>query len=48
MCAFGGPGLELLFVTTICPPQAGDEDGLVFVLEAGVRGLPEPMFDGAL
>jgi len=48
MCAFGGPGLDLLFVATICPPQVGDGDGLVFVLETGVRGLPEPMFDGVL
>jgi sugar lactone lactonase YvrE len=48
MCAFGGPGLDLLFVTTICPPQPGNDDGLVFVLEAGVRGLPEPVFQGAL
>jgi sugar lactone lactonase YvrE len=48
MCAFGGPGLDQLFVTTICPAQVGDEDGLVFVLETGVRGLPEPVFDGTL
>lgn len=48
MCAFGGPHLDLLLVTTICPPQAGDEDGFVFVLETGVRGLPEPVFDGML
>lgn len=48
MCAFGGPSLDQLFVTTICPAQAGEEDGLVFVLETGVRGLPEPTFDGTL
>ncbi|WP_322014816.1 SMP-30/gluconolactonase/LRE family protein [Paraburkholderia sp. J12] len=48
MCAFGGPALDMLFVTTICPPQVGDGDGLVFVLETGVRGLPEPEFDGTL
>ncbi|RQH09019.1 SMP-30/gluconolactonase/LRE family protein [Paraburkholderia dinghuensis] len=48
MCAFGGPGLDLLFVTTICPAQVGKEDGFVFVLETGVRGLPEPAFDGTL
>lgn len=46
MCAFGGPGLDLLFVTTICPPQVGEGDGLVFMLETGVRGLPEPEFGG--
>ncbi|MFP6560582.1 SMP-30/gluconolactonase/LRE family protein [Paraburkholderia sp. B3] len=48
MCAFGGPGLDQLFVTTICPPEVGDGDGLVFVLETGVRGLPEPSFAGML
>ena len=48
MCAFGGPGLDLLFVATICPAQAGADDGLVFVLETGVRGLPEPEFNGVL
>lgn len=45
MCAFGGPDLDLLFVTSIQP--AGVEAGLsgaVFVLAPGVRGLPEPRF----
>lgn len=45
MCAFGGPGLETLYVTSIQP--AGIESslsGAVFVLDAGVRGLPEPRF----
>lgn len=45
MCAFGGPDLDLLFVTSIQP--AGVETGLsgaVFVLAPGVRGLPEPRF----
>jgi sugar lactone lactonase YvrE len=48
MCAFGGPGLNRLYVTTICPPDVGEHDGLVFLLETGVRGLPEPEFAGAL
>lgn len=45
MCAFGGPGLDTLFVTSIRP--AGDLAdqplaGGVFALRPGVRGLPEP------
>ncbi len=47
MCAFGGSGLDTLFVTSIRPggidlsgqPLAGG----VFALQPGVRGLPEPM-----
>ncbi len=45
MCAFGGSGLDTLFVTSIRPggdlsdqPLAGG----VFALSPGVRGLPEP------
>jgi sugar lactone lactonase YvrE len=45
MCAFGGNGLDTLFVTSIRPggdladqPLAGG----VFALRPGVRGLPEP------
>jgi sugar lactone lactonase YvrE len=37
-CAFGGPDLATLFVTSAA-------DGL-FALEPGVRGLPEPLFAG--
>ena len=48
MCAFGGTNLDMLFVTTICPPQPGELDGLVFAIDAGVRGLPEPEFAGSL
>jgi len=46
MCAFGGSGLDTLFVTSIRPggdlsdqPLAGG----VFALRPGVRGLPEPL-----
>jgi len=46
MCAFGGSGLDTLFVTSIRPggdlsdqPLAGG----VFALRPGVRGLPEPV-----
>ena len=47
MCAFGGPGLDTLFVTSIRPggdlsdqPLAGG----VFALNAGCTGLEEPHF----
>lgn len=48
MCAFGGPALDTLFVTSIRPegvdlagqPLAGG----VFALRPGVSGLPEPAF----
>jgi sugar lactone lactonase YvrE len=49
MCAFGGPDLDTLFVTSIRPggdiadqPLAGG----VFALRPGVKGLEEPMFRG--
>lgn len=45
MCAFGGPQLDILFVTSICP--AGVSTGLcgaVFAIDVGVRGCPEPRF----
>ena len=48
MCAFGGPNLDVLYVATICPAQVGDQDGLVFAIDVGVRGLPEPDFAGSL
>lgn len=49
MCAFGGPQLDQLFVTSIIPgiPADGFDaslDGAVFVLQPGVRGLAEPVF----
>jgi sugar lactone lactonase YvrE len=49
MCAFGGPELRHLFITSIQPakPAAGFEaelDGAVFVAEPGVQGLAEPLF----
>jgi len=45
MCAFGGPQLDILFVTSICP--AGVSAGLcgaVFAIDVGVRGRLEPRF----
>ena len=48
MCAFGGAGLDTLFVTSIRP--AGDLAdqplaGGVFALRPGVKGLPEPLWN---
>jgi sugar lactone lactonase YvrE len=48
MCAFGGTGLDTLFVTSIRPPVADDQPlaGAVFAVRPeGVRGLPEPEYD---
>lgn len=46
MCAFGGTGLDTLFVTSIRPQGIDLSDqplaGGVFALHPGVRGLPEP------
>ncbi|MEO7400685.1 MAG: SMP-30/gluconolactonase/LRE family protein, partial [Polaromonas sp.] len=48
MCAFGGAGLDTLFVTSIRPEGIDLSDqplaGAVFSLRPGVRGLPEPAF----
>ena len=49
MCAFGGPRLDQLFVTSIAPAQpiAGFDPalaGAVFVLDPGCTGLAEPSF----
>lgn len=48
MCAFGGAGLDTLFVTSIRPEGIDLSDqplaGGVFALRPGVRGLPEPQF----
>ena len=47
MCAFGGAGLETLFVTSIRPSGVDLSDqplaGGVFALRPGVHGLPEPV-----
>ena len=48
MCAFGGPGMDTLYVTSIRPAGVDLSDqpmaGGVFALHPGVRGLPEPEF----
>lgn len=42
MCAFGGPDLDRLFVTSIRRPGATHAlDGAVFVLDPGTRGIAE-------
>lgn len=52
MPAFGGPGLDTLFFTSIRgneePPPGDDPElaGAVFVYDPGVKGLPEPVFAG--
>jgi sugar lactone lactonase YvrE len=50
MCAFGGADLTTLFVTSIqpaqMPPAERTVSGAVIMLDAGVRGLPEPRFAG--
>jgi sugar lactone lactonase YvrE len=48
MCAFGGPNLDVLFVTSILPggmaPEQPGLNGAVFAIDVGARGLPEPLF----
>ncbi|MEO8120283.1 MAG: SMP-30/gluconolactonase/LRE family protein, partial [Rhodoferax sp.] len=48
MCAFGGPNLDVLCVTSILPggmaPEQAGLNGAVFALDVGARGLPEPLF----
>lgn len=50
MCAFGGPGLDTLFVTSIRPQGVDLSDqplaGGLFALNVGVKGLEEPSFNG--
>jgi sugar lactone lactonase YvrE len=50
MCAFGGPALDTLFVTSIRPGGTDLSDqplaGGVFALRPGVAGVPEPAFGG--
>lgn len=45
-CAFGGPGLDRLFVTSASVGRPGGEggvDGALFVTEPGAVGRPEPV-----
>jgi sugar lactone lactonase YvrE len=49
-CAFGGPNLDILFVTTASQGPAPEERarqplaGAVLMVDPGARGLPEPLF----
>lgn len=45
MCAFGGPALDTLLVTSIDPGTGGDA-GSVVLLRPGVRGVAETPFAG--
>ena len=48
-CAFGGPGLNRLYVTSMQNPDGTDEPdaGATYVIDGlGVKGLPEPRFAG--
>jgi sugar lactone lactonase YvrE len=50
MCAFGGPQLDHLFITSIAPAHQVEGfdaalDGALLVARPGVRGLPEAPFD---
>lgn len=48
MCAFGGPALDQLLVTSILPASVSRAqpglNGAVFALDAGVKGVAEPCF----
>jgi len=50
MCAFGGPNMDILYVTSIRPGNTDLSDqplaGGVFALQPGVRGIVEPAFEG--
>jgi sugar lactone lactonase YvrE len=49
MCAFGGAGLDTLFITTIRPEAgASEHDGHVFAVRPGVTGCVEPGYGGPL
>jgi sugar lactone lactonase YvrE len=43
-CAFGGPGLDRLYITTAAGP--GEQAGSMFVCEPGVTGQPGSPFRG--
>jgi L-arabinonolactonase len=52
MCAFGGPDLRTLYITTARQGMSAAElakeplAGAIFALDAGIAGLPEPRFAG--
>jgi sugar lactone lactonase YvrE len=49
MCAFGGPSLDTLYITSIRPADgASEHDGHVFAVRPGVVGYPESIYAGVL
>jgi sugar lactone lactonase YvrE len=49
MCAFGGPNLDTLYITSMRPEfGANEHDGHIFVALPGVTGFPECTYQGAL
>jgi sugar lactone lactonase YvrE len=53
-CAFGGPGLDILFVTTASQNMLPEElereplAGALLAVEVGVQGIPEPGFPASV
>lgn len=51
-CAFGGPDMQTLYITTASSRMSREElraqplAGALFAVDAGVKGLPEPVFGG--
>ena len=51
-CAFGGPALDVLYVTTASMGMDAEDlarqpsAGALFAVEVGISGLPEPIFGG--
>jgi sugar lactone lactonase YvrE len=52
MCAFGGPDLKTVYVTTARQQREADElarlpqSGGIFAMRVDVPGMPEPKFAG--
>ena len=43
-CAFGGPDLDRLYVTSAYDGVTGPTDGSLFVVETGIRGIPAQLY----
>jgi sugar lactone lactonase YvrE len=54
MCAFGGPDLKTLFITTATFPLSATTlrkqplAGSIFAIDVGIAGIPEPFFGAAV
>ncbi|SDE49387.1 Sugar lactone lactonase YvrE [Paracoccus isoporae] len=44
-CCFGGPDLDVLYVTSLGETDPSEHGGALMALSPGVTGLPEPRFD---